>query len=202
MGRDRGPRNKLSRREGRDLFGGGPGLQRRLEQPPGVHGPAARFRRQRQSDYGRQLREKQAVKRMYGMRERQFRRFLQMAQRSREPTGPALLKLLERRLDNVVYRLGFARTRPQARQMVNHGHVLVDGRRVDIASYLVEPGQVVAVREIVRGIPGARELLEAAPPVPPWLDRHNGRGQVVREPRREEIDPDINEQLIIEFYSR
>jgi small subunit ribosomal protein S4 len=202
MGRDRGPRNKMSRREGRDLFGGGPSLQRRLDQPPGVHGPTARFRRQRQSDYGRQLREKQAVKRMYGMREGQFRRFLQLAQRSREPTGPALLKLLERRLDNVVYRLGFARTRPQARQMVNHGHVLVDGRRVDIPSYLVKPGQTVAVREIVRGIPGARELLESAPPVPGWLERYNGRGQVMREPRRDEIDPDINEQLIVEFYSR
>ncbi|UCC61869.1 MAG: 30S ribosomal protein S4 [Anaerolineae bacterium] len=109
-------------------------------------------RRRRQSDYGQQLCEKQKVKRMYGMRERQFRRLYKMAQRAREETGAALLKLLERRLDNVIYRLGFARTRPQARQFVNHGHVLVDERRVDIPSYLVKPGQVVALREVVRKI--------------------------------------------------
>ena len=96
-------------------------------------------RRRRQSDYGQQLCEKQKVKRMYGMRERQFRRLSKMAQRAREETGVALLRLLERRLDNVIYRLGFARTRPQARQFVNHGHVLVDERRVDIPSYLVKP---------------------------------------------------------------
>lgn len=201
MGRYTGPKHKLSRREGKDLFGtGGPSLERRLGQPPGMHGQK---RRGRLSEYGRQLREKQKVKRMYGMREGQFRRFFQMAQRARgEQTGVALLKLLERRLDNVVYRLGFARTRPQARQFVNHGHVLVDGKKVDIPSYLVEPGQVIELKEEVRGVPDVQDLMAHPPQVPGWLERENGVGRVVREPAREEIDQDIEEQLIVEFYSR
>lgn len=200
MGRDRGPKHKLSRREGKDLFGtGGPSLERRLDQPPGMHG---RKMRRRLSEYGRQLREKQKVKRMYGMREAQFRRFFTMAQRERGLTGQALLQLLERRLDNVVYRLGFARSRPQARQLVNHRHVLVDGERVDIPSYLVKPGQVIELKESAREIPDIQELLENPPLVPDWLERQDGVGRVLREPRREEIDQDINEQLIVEFYSR
>lgn len=202
MGRDRGPKNKLSRREGKDLFGtGGESLRRRLEQPPGVHG-ATPQRRQRQTDYGRQLRMKQMVKRMYGLREKQFRRFFGMAMNTREPTGPVLLKLLERRLDNVVYRLGFARTRPQARQFVTHGHILVDGRRVDIPSYLVEAGQTIELKPSLRKVPDVQVLTESPPPIPRWLERQDGIGRVVRDPEREEIDPDIEEQLIVEFYSR
>ncbi|HBY93876.1 MAG TPA: 30S ribosomal protein S4 [Chloroflexi bacterium] len=200
MGRDRGPKHKLSRREGKDLFGtGGASLERRLNQPPGMHGGKMR---RRLSEYGRQLREKQKVKRMYGMREGQFRRFFAMAQHARGLTGEELLKLLERRLDNVVYRLGFARSRPQARQLVNHRHVWVDGQRVDIPSYLVEPGQVIELKESAREIPDIQELLENPPLVPGWLERQDGTGRVVREPNREEIDQDINEQLIVEFYSR
>ena len=149
-----------------------------------------------------QLREKQKVKRMYGLHERQFRRFMMMAQRTREPTGSALLKLLERRLDNVVYRLGFARSRPQARQLVSHGLVQVDGRRVNIPSYILTPGQVVELKETVLKIPDVVDLAEQKPYVPEWLERRDGGGQVVREPRREEIDQDINERLIVEFYSR
>jgi small subunit ribosomal protein S4 len=145
-------------------------------------------RRRRQSDYGHQLCEKQKGKRMYGMRERQFRRLYKMAQWAREETGVALLKLLEQRLDNVIYRLGSARTRPQARQFVNHGHVLVDERRVDIPSYLVKPGQVVALREVVRQNPDVRDLLRHPPSVPGWLKRQDGIERVVREPKREEID--------------
>ena len=149
-----------------------------------------------------QLREKLKEKPKYGLHERQFRRFMMMAQRTREPTGAAMLKLLERRLDNVVYRLGFARSRPQARQFVSHGLVQVDGRRVNIPSYILTPGQVVELKETVLKIPDVVDLAEQKPYVPEWLERRDGGGQVVREPRREEIDQDINERLIVEFYSR
>jgi small subunit ribosomal protein S4 len=200
MVRYRGPKHKLSRREGKDLFGtGGDSLQRRLDQPPGMHG---RIQRRRESEYAKQLREKQKVKRMYGLNERQFRRFMMIAQRTRAQTGPTLLKLLELRLDNVVYRMGFARSRPQARQFVTHGLVHVDGRRVNIPSFLVAPGQTIAMKENVLKIPDVQELAEGKPYVPEWLERRDGGGVVVREPRRDEIDPDINERLIVEFYSR
>ena len=156
----------------------------------------------RQSDYAKQLREKQMVKRMYGLRESQFRRMFRLAQRSRGQTGQALLALLERRLDNVVYRLGFARTRPQARQFVSHGHVLVDGRRVNIPSYLVRPGQMVSLGISIRNVPDVQDLAEYHADVPGWLERMDGAGQVLRIPDRREIDLDIEEQLIVEFYSR
>ena len=200
MGRDRKPKNKLSRREGKDLFGtGGPSLERRLSQPPGMHG---RRLTQRKSVYAEQLREKQKVKRMYGLREDQFRRLVEMAVKSREQTGVALLKLLERRLDNIVYRLGLARTRPQARQFVTHGLVRVNGERVDIPSFLVQPGTEIQMIESGLQIPDVQELSEAGQPVPGWLERRDGGGVILREPRREEIDPDIQEQRIVEFYSR
>ncbi len=199
MGRDRESKHKRSRREGRDLFGtGGESLARRLDRPPGMHTERPR----RPSDYAKQLREKQMVKRMYGLRERQFRRMYRMAERSRGQTGQTLLSLLERRLDNVVYRLGFARTRPQARQFVSHGHVLVDGRRVNIPSYLVQPGQMVSLDTSIRSMPDVEDLAEYHPEVPGWLERMDGAGQVLRVPDRQEIDPDIEEQLIVEFYSR
>jgi len=199
MGRDRESKHKRSRREGRDLFGtGGESLARRLDRPPGMHIERPR----RQSDYAKQLREKQMVKRMYGLRERQFRRMYRLAERTRAQTGQALLALLERRLDNVVYRLGFARTRPQARQFVNHGHVLVDGRRVNIPSYLVQPGQMVSLDTSIRDVPDIKDLAEYHPEVPAWLERMDGAGHVLRVPDRQEIEPDIEEQLIVEFYSR
>ncbi len=203
MGRYTGPKNKLSRREGVDLFGnGGESLERRLNQPPGQHGRAAAYRRRRQSDYDRQLREKQKVKRMYGLREGQFRRFYGLAQRSDDLTGPALLKLLERRLDNVIYRLGWARTRPQARQFVTHGHVSVDGHRVNSPSYLVEPNQTVALSGKLQRTPDVSELLEVSQPVPAWLAREGGKSQILRAPERSEIDDHIEEQLVVEYYSR
>lgn len=139
---------------------------------------------------------------MYGLRERQFQRFHEMAQRSNEPTGLALLKLLERRLDNVVYRFGWARSRPQARQIVNHGQVRVNGLRVDIPSYLVSPGERIQLDPRAMNIPDVQALLNDHPTVPDWLARKNGSGRVVREPRREEIDQDIEEQRIVEFYAR
>lgn len=200
MGRDRGPKNKLSRREGKDLFGtGGPALERRLSQPPGMH--TGRPRRDA-TEYSRQLREKQKVKRMYGMRESQFLRFFRDALRSKEVTGVALLKLLERRLDNVVYRMGLARTRQQARQLVSHGHVLVDGQKVDIPSYVVHPGQTVELTEKALKIPWVQEQAGNKVNVPSWIEPLPSGGKIVREPAREEIDPDINERAIVEFYSR
>ncbi len=200
MGRDIGPRNKISRREGKDLFGtGGQSLQRRLSQPPGPHG---RQPNRNQTEYYRQLREKQKVKRMYGMRETQFHRFFQEALRSTEVTGTALLKLLERRLDNVVYRSGIAHTRMQARQFVHHGHILVDGRKVDIPSYVVSPGQTIQVTEKARKIPWVQDALENPLNVPGWIEPMKGGAKVTREPAREEMDQDINERAIVEFYSR
>ncbi len=200
MGRYRGPKNKLSRREGVDLFGtGGEGLKQRLDQPPGMHG---RKSRRKPSEYALHLREKQKVKRMYGMREKQFLEFFRKAQKEKEQTGAALLKLLERRLDNVVYRLGFARTRPQARQIVTHGHVLVGGNTVDIPSYIVDPGQEIAFGRKAFDMPDLQALAQNPVQVPPWLERSDAGGKILREPERSEIDKDINEQLIVEFYSR
>jgi small subunit ribosomal protein S4 len=152
--------------------------------------------------YAEQLREKQKVKRMYGLREQQFRNLMEIALRSRGQTGLTLLKMLERRLDNVVYRLGLARTRPQARQFVNHGLIRVDGQRVDIPSYLVNPGQEIEMKEAALEMPDVQELAQTSTPIPGWLEQRNGVGVVVREPNRDDIDPDIQEQRIVEFYSR
>jgi small subunit ribosomal protein S4 len=197
----RGPKHKLSRREGVDLFGtGGESLRRRLDSLPGQHG---RKPQRTESEYARQLREKQKVKRMYGMREAQFRRFFNMASQSKGVTGQALLILLERRLDNVVYRLGFTRTRLQSRQLVNHGHVMVDGQRVTIPSFLVKPGMEITLAAVGRRIPSVQDMIESNPPVMPWLERTGpGEGRVLRDPDRSEIDAHINERAIVEFYSR
>lgn len=201
MGRYRGPKNKLSRREGVDLFGqGGAKLERRLSQPPGQHGQKPP---RKMSEFARQLREKQKVKRIYGTREAQFRRYFEMAQRARGLTGLTLLQLLERRLDNVVYRLGLATTRPMARQLVGHGHVLVNGKRVNIPSYLVNEGDVVEVTESARQFPQVIELQRN--PIlrtPDWLAKADAGGRMISLPRREHVDMDIQEQLIVEFYSR
>jgi small subunit ribosomal protein S4 len=200
MVRDRRPKHKLSRRAGKDLFGtGGESLQRRLQKPPGMH---SRKPGRRESEYSKQLREKQKVKQMYGLHEGQFLRFFKRAQQSRGITGLSLLRLLERRLDNVVYRLGYARSRPQARQFVTHGLVSVDQERVNIPSYLVKPGQVIELKSSAKEIPDVRDLLENPPPVPGWLAKENIRGEMLREPEREEMDQDINERMIVEFYSR
>lgn len=201
MGRYIGPKNKLSRREGINLFGTtSRSLERRLNQPPGEQ---ARARRRRLSDYAVRLREKQKVKRMYGLMERQFVRLFEEARRRAGNTGLNLLQLLEQRLDNVLYRLGFARTRPQARQFVTHGHVRVNGQKVDIPSYQVRPGDVITLDETIRKNPDVEELLEAGVPyLPGWLSREDGTGRVLRPPAREEIDAHIREELIVEFYSR
>lgn len=202
MGRFIGSYNKLSRREGMDLFGtGGMQIQKRIGQPPGDHG--AKPKRGRPSDFNRQLREKQKVKRIYGMRERQFRRFVDIARKQNEMTGTALLKLLERRLDSVVYRAGLARSRPMARQMIVHGHVLVNGRKLDIPSALVEPGMSITVNKSGRAMPDVQWATEAPVTLAPsWLSRDEFEVRVIDWPTREEIEFPIEENLIVEFYSR
>lgn len=198
----RKPKNKMSRREGVDLFGnGGESLQRRIGVPPGMHGGGS-GRPRNESEYTRQLREKQKVKRMFGMRESQFRRFFNMALRSNDVTGIALLKLLERRLDNVVYRLGFARTRLQARQLVSHRHVRVNGKRVNVPSYIVQPGEVIELTETATKIPDVIELAESTLPVPGWLERNGWSGRVLRMPEPAELEQGITESRVVEFYSR
>ncbi len=174
--------------------------------PPGLHGQASRFRR-KQSDYALQLREKQKVKRLYGVLERQFRIYFREASRRKGLTGATLLQILESRLDNVVYRLGFADSRAQARQLVRHGHIEVNGRKVDIPSYRVKPGDIIRVREKSRKKAFFRDRAEiiAERAVPEWLERdaENMVGRVLALPQRHHItDVEINEQLIVEFYSR
>lgn len=210
MARRRGPSCKLCRREGRKLFLKGErcfsdkcAIERR-GYPPGMHGRQSRF--QRESDYGEQLRQKQAAKRVYGVRERQFRRYYGLAERVRGRTGAALMSILERRMDNVVYRLGFADSRAQARQLVVHGHFDLNGRKLNVPSALVDAGDEISVRESSRNngyFGGLTEILEHRS-VPEWLslDAANMSGAVVNVPTREQIDTPIEEQLIVEYYSR
>ena len=176
-------------------------IQRR-NYPPGQHGQG----RGKISDYGLQLREKQKVKRMYGVLEKQFRGYFERAERMRGVTGTNLLVLLERRLDNVVYRLGFANSRAQARQLVRHNHVLVDGARVNLPSFLVKVGQGIQVTEKSRTSPLVRDALEAAARrgCPPWLEleKEAAKGRVSMFPTREDITMPIQEHLIVELYSK
>jgi small subunit ribosomal protein S4 len=208
MGRHTGPVERLSRREGVELelkgvrrLAGKSGLERRGAVPPGEHGGR---RRRQPSTFALQLRAKQALKRIYGVRERQFRRYVREAQRSRDRTGDRLLEFLERRLDNVLYRLGFATTRAQARQFVSHGHVLVEGRRVTIPSYRVKPGQVIGVSASSRVRPAAAEAAELLARVAPWLetDPDGLTGRVLRTPVRQDVYVPIDEQLVVEHFSR
>ncbi|WP_205699280.1 30S ribosomal protein S4 [Conexibacter sp. SYSU D00693] len=209
MGRYTGPVEKLERREGVALDLKGErhlrrktALERRGAQPPGEHGMR---RRRAPSVYAQQLRETQKLKIAYGVRERQFRRYVLLARKRRDITaGEALLELLERRLDNVVFCLGLATTRRQARQFVAHGHVHVDGRRVDICSALLDEGARVTLRAGSPVEPLARDATETVGRVPGWLEAdHDGlSGRVLRRPRRDEISIPVTEQLVIERYSR
>lgn len=192
MARYTGPKNRLSRREGIDLFGRGNKL-RRATVPPGQHGPRGT---KRLSDYGTQLREKQKTKRMYGIMERQFRKYFEKASQFRGSTGERLLQLLETRLDNIVYRLGFTPTRAMARQLVGHGHVLVNNQKVNIPSYQVQPDQVITLK-LVKIQPENSEIT-----IPAWLQRQGPAGRILKIPARAEIDSPVNEQLIVEYYSR
>jgi small subunit ribosomal protein S4 len=205
MARYTGPRDKISRRFGVPLFGPSKALERR-SYPPGMHGGIRGGRRPKKSEYSIALAEKQKLRFQYGVLEKQFRRYFAEAQRRRGVTGTLLIQGLEMRLDNIMYRFGFANTRAGARQFVNHGHVLVNGRRTDIPSYATKPGDQITVRDnprskqlALRGL----DLTQAAAQCD-WLvvDRDNLSGTVSREPERDEVDPMVNEQLVVELYSR
>ena len=200
---------KLCRREGQKLFlkgercySGKCAIERRAY-APGQHGQA---RNKKASEYGKQLRTKQFAKRYYGVLEGQFRHYFELATKMTGVTGENLLRLLESRLDNVVYRLGFAASRAEARQLVTQGHFTVDGRKVNVPSYLVKPGQVVAMKESSRQLEKMKAIIEAnsARPVPQWLDldRANQSAKVVSLANREDIDLPIEETLIVELYSK
>ncbi|GIV95432.1 MAG: 30S ribosomal protein S4 [Herpetosiphonaceae bacterium] len=202
----RGPKARLMRRFG-EIFTHSPKYERILERrpnPPGQHG--AQRRRVRMSEYARRLFEKQKLKAIYNVSERQLLRYMAEASRRPGPTGTNLLQILERRLDQVVYRLGFAPTIWSARQLVNHGHVRVNGRKTDIPSYLVDPGDTITLSEKMQQNPRVVEWLAARPSdlIPPYLrlDREAMTGEFLRVPNREEIAANINEALIIEFYAR
>lgn len=199
MARYTGAKNRLSRREGQDLFGRGNKL-RRATQVPGQHG-ARRVRRL--SNFGTQLREKQKTKRIYGIMERQFHRYFEKAAKFRGSTGERLLQLLELRLDNIVYRMGFAPTRAMARQMVGHAHVLVNGETVSIPSFQVGIGDKISLDPTAAAIPEvAKRLEDRELPVPAWVTRQANVGELTALPQRADVDGNINEQLIVEFYSR
>lgn len=187
-----GPKDRLARREGFDMFNSGAKLTR-LETPPGMHGPKGA---KGQSQYGKQLREKQKVKRMYGMLEKQFALYMKEAFKSKGNTGEALLVKLERRLDNVVYRLGLAASRPAARQLVSHRHVTVNGAKVNIPSYQVKVGDVITLDQKIKVITKDEHK------VPEWLSLKALSGKVLRLAKREDISEAVSEQDIVEFYSR
>ena len=208
MARYKDEQCRICRREGQKLFLKGSrcysdkcSISRR-NYAPGQHGQ----RRTKLSEYGTQLREKQKTKSYYGVAEKQFRKYFEMASNKKGITGTNLLQILESRLDNVVYRLGFGSSRAQARQLVNHGQFEVNGKKVDIASYLVKPGDVVAVRESKKDNSTIKANAEenAAKPVPEWLEKNAETlsGKVVRLASREDIDIPIEEHLIVELYSK
>ena len=202
---------KLCRREGEKLFLKGDrcfspkcAIERR-SYPPGLHGRQSQFRR-KESDYGLQLREKQKARRLYGVFERQFRRYFREAQRRKGLTGINLLIILESRLDNVIYRLGFASSRAQARQLISHGHFDINGRKTNIPSYQVSDNDIIAVREKSQKLDHFKAIAQNGDGtrVPDWLslDLKNMTAKILNEPTHEHIDVTLKEQLIVEFYSR
>ena len=212
MARYTGSVCKLCRREGEKLFLKGErcftskcAFEKRAY-APGQHGRFSQASRKRESDYNRQLRAKQKARRIYGILEKQFRRYFALAVKQRGQTGANLLQILETRLDNVVYRMGFAVNRTQARQMVNHGHFLVNERKSDIASMLLKEGDVLTVREGSKKNGLFQDLSDRAEKTncALWIERDlkNLSGRILRKPERGEIDGNLNEQLIVEYYSR
>jgi small subunit ribosomal protein S4 len=203
MARYTGPREKIARRFGIALFGPSKALELR-NFPPGQHG--VRNARRKVSEYGVALIEKQKLRFQYGVLEKQFRRFFAEAQRRKGVTGENLLQMLELRLDNVVYRMGFANTRFASRQLVSHRHITVNGRVVNIASYQVKPGDKVGVKDSPRSQQLVGRFLEMTlgNPAPDWMtvDRDSMTAVVNRAPIRDEINPIANEQLVVELYSR
>lgn len=201
MSRYTGPTWKISRRLGISLSGTGKELARR-PYAPGQHGPNSR---RKVSEYGSQLREKQKLRFMYGLNERQFRNLFIKAGKIREGRhGDNFMILLERRLDNVVYRLGLATTRAQARQLVSHGHITINGKRVDIPSYQVEIGEEISLRERSRNLTIVKEALESTVSRPSFVtfDDNKMVGSLVRLPEREELEPEVDESLVVEYYNQ
>ena len=212
MARYIGPVCKLCRREGEKLFLKGERCftpkcsYDRRAYAPGSHGRARFYRRGRESDFARQLRAKQKARRVYGVLERQFRRYYKVSLKRSGLTGLNLLQILETRLDNVIYRLGYAQSRAQARMLVTHGHFNVNGRRTDVPSMLISSGDVITVREGSRQRTYFKDLAQnlGGGNVPMWLERTESTlsGSMLRKPERSEIDGNLNEQLIVEYYSR
>jgi small subunit ribosomal protein S4 len=202
MARYTGPRTRISRRFGIPMFGPDKYLERR-NYGPGVHGPKSR---RKHTDYGLGLIEKQKLRYFYGLMERQFRGVYERALKRRGVTGEQMLQILETRLDNVVYHLGFGITRSAARQMVNHGHVKVNGRKVNVPSYALKVNDVIEVREsnVSRQLATKNLELATSKVVPDWmtLNKDAFKGTIVRVPTRDEIQPIANEQAVVEFYSR
>ncbi len=202
MARYTGPKQRLQRQIGEDL-----GLKtnalktaKRVNVRPGQHGQR---RRRRLSDYGQQLKEKQKAKYIYGILERQLKKTYKRAEKSQMGTGQALLTYLERRLDNAVYRLGYAPTRAAARQLVAHNHILVNGKKLNVPSYTVQEGDVITLKKSATSIPAVSAMLsDEGYSVPEWLERKHNIGKVVRHPEEDEVDEKIDVQLIVEFYSR
>lgn len=208
MARYTGPKFKLDRREGQNLFlkgkrsvSGKHPIDKKGAVPPGQHGP--RSLRKKQSDFGLQLREKQKVKRMYGVLEKQFKKYFSEASKEKGNTGMALLRTLETRLDNVIYKLGLAPSRNAGRQMVSHGHVRVNEKKVNIPSFNVKMGDVISLSEKAQKFSSIPEALELrGEDIPRWLTRKGLVGKVEKLPEAEELETIANEQLIVEYYSR
>ena len=202
MARIIGPRNKRARRIGEDLglTTQADKLARRLNIPPGQHGQKGR---RKPSGYATQLQEKQKVRFIYGLMERQFRRYVQQALKSRGNTGATLLEQLERRLDNTLYRLSFAPTRAAARQLISHGHVTVNNQKISAPSYQVKVHDIISLKSKALAMPTVKQLLaDKDRSLPKWLDRKAAVGKVTRLPQRDDISEPITEQFIVEFYSR
>lgn len=195
MGRYTGPKHRLERKEGESLdlkSMASKSREKRLNVPPGQHGQKGK---RKQSDYAIQFRAKQKAKRIYGILERQFRKYFEIGKTEKGKTGDVILEMLERRLDNVVYRLGFTPTRAAARQAVSHGHVTVNGKKLNIPSYQVKINEVVGVNDKLK-------LIDKEKIVPSWLEKKAMFGKVVKFPERSDIDSKIDDKLIVEFYSR
>ena len=202
MARDNRPKNKIARRIGEDLGlkTNNKSLERRLATPPGQHGKKGHGKK---SDFAVQLTEKQKAKAIYGLLERQFKKYYAEASRNPSATGEVMLSLLERRLDNCVYRLGFAPTRRAARQLVAHGNVMVDGKKMSIPSYQIKEGQTITLTATALAIPYIKTSIEREGyAAPSWLERKAVAGKVARYPIRNDFTENINDQLIVEYYSR
>lgn len=200
MARYIGPKRRLSKREGialtqKDIKY----MEKKPGIPPGQHGVRSR---RRVSEYGIQLREKQKAKRLYGILEKQFKKYFEQASKVKGSTGLALLETLETRLDNVVYRLGFVKSRAEARQFVSHGHIRVMDKKVTIPSFKVSLGQTIALSDQMRDNTQVKKSLEVTDTLPEWLERKATIGKVLRIPNRDEMEQGIDEQMIVEYYSR